>query len=644
MQTNQSKATLIHALIIVILAAAVYGNTLNAPFEFDDSANIGLNPAIRHIPSYFDDPMKQGAKPAIALFFKSRYIGYLSFALNYKYHGLDLAGYHVFNIAAHAATSLLIYLIVSMTFKTPIMARSSLAPRGRTIALIAALIFAAHPINTQAVTYIVQRFTSLCAMFSLLSFALYIKFRLSEGPAAKWASYAFSLCSMILAMFTKEIAFTAPLLIVAYEFIFFDGPIGRRTLYLIPLVLAMLIVPFNLYVTIKDYVTVGESFQWTTRLQSPLTRIEYFATEMRVIATYLRLLILPINQNLDYDYTAYKSLSALPVVLSMILHFVLLAASAFLIKKYRKAEPALAFMGFGIAWFYLTLSVESSIIPIKDVIFEHRVYLPAFGFISAAVIGVAAMFKDSSKRTMTAAAVIGAVIIMGFAVATYARNNLWKSEMSLWSDVVKKSPQKGRALNNLGNAYVRLGMQDEGLSYYQKAVMLDPEMEDVYYNLSLIYQQKGKTAELVGFLESLVSSNPGSLKPLVTLADLYQATGKTAEAARAYEEAIKLDPNDIMLHLKAAEILRLQKNYEAALGHYKSALRISSMNSDAIYYTGEIYVALNRPDDAISYLELLNMVNPSYQVHEQLSKAYRMKGMMEKAKEHEARAAATRGR
>ncbi|MBI4823704.1 MAG: hypothetical protein HY805_05685, partial [Nitrospirae bacterium] len=290
---NWLNRPFIHLILIAILGILSYSNTFNVPFQWDEQELIENNPIVKNL-SYFLEPSKaKGFEFYNAL--KSRYIGYLTFALNYKLHGFDVTGYHVFNITIHILNALLVYFLVVLTFRTPYLSNPPSSPfnkggkegdleKGGYIALFSALLFVSHPIQTEAVTYIFQRLASLCAFFYLLSLVLYIKWRLQvtlsltlphQGGGKWWGRlhyfrrlspspnplprgegvrgrvmplllYLASLLSAILAMKTKENAFTLPIVITLYEFFFFKGSLGKRVLYLIPLLLTMLIIPLTL--------------------------------------------------------------------------------------------------------------------------------------------------------------------------------------------------------------------------------------------------------------------------------------------------------------------------------------------------------------------------------------------------------------
>src|SRR5512134_3139879 len=231
----------VHLFLLAVLALLIYSNSFHVPFVFDDEPSIKDNPLIRNLANFFSSGSGTAINPR-------RFLGYLSFALNYRFGGLDVTGYHVVNVAVHIANAFLVYLLVRLTFRTPALQGSALVPRRGFLALATASLFVAHPLQTQAVTYIVQRFTSLSTFFYLAALILYVRWRHAregggshEGKAT--AAYLGSLAAAVLAMHTKEIAFSLPLVVLLYEIFFFGIPDRKRLFFLAPLLLTIAIVP-----------------------------------------------------------------------------------------------------------------------------------------------------------------------------------------------------------------------------------------------------------------------------------------------------------------------------------------------------------------------------------------------------------------
>jgi hypothetical protein len=378
-----------HIALITILVALAYVDSINVPFHFDDAPNIVDNPIIKDFNYFTDVGCAAGLEKDDAL--HSRYIGYLTFFLNYRAGGLHVTGYHLVNMLIHFINALLVYALVMQSFRTPVLRESRLSNKRQWVSLLAASLFAVHPVNTQAVTYIVQRLASLAALFYLVSMVCYIASRLTVGRR-KWLYYAGALVFAVLAMRTKENAFTLPLAMVLFEIMFFRGGAKRkRALLLLPFVLTMLIIPFTLFDLGKPVSQVMSDITERTAIQHR-SRYAYIATELRVMATYLRLLVLPINQNLDYDYPLYTSVTQGPVLGGLALVVLLMGLAVWL---YRRREPAAKLASFGIVFFFLALSVESTLVPLYP-IYEHRVYLPGVGMMMAVSVGFLWLFEHFS--------------------------------------------------------------------------------------------------------------------------------------------------------------------------------------------------------------------------------------------------------
>src|SRR3972149_1852378 len=401
---------LITFLLTTVSAFLIYSNTFSSPFHFDDTPNIVKNYKSRDLSNFWPPS-------------GTRYIGFLSFAINYHFGSLNVFGYHLVNIIIHIINSLLVWWLVVLTFRTPVMERANIKHQLKYfIPITASLLFVSHPIQTQAVTYIVQRFASLATLFYLLSLTLYIKAKLQTiqveakdenkfFSTSTLTFYLLSLISAILAMKTKEIAFTLPFVVLLYEFMFFTphpsrafgtegGGIAigmkqslfvKRILYLIPLLLTLFIIPLSLIGTDKPVGDMIGELREASQETEEISRGVYLLTQFKVIVTYIRLLFLPINQNLDYDYPLSHSLFEPQTFFSFLFLSAIFAFAVYLFIRSRrttkspsplwgegKSLPTKYLSGsnahgllisFGIFWFFITLSVESSIIPIRDVIF-----------------------------------------------------------------------------------------------------------------------------------------------------------------------------------------------------------------------------------------------------------------------------------
>lgn len=496
----------IAALILTTsITFLIYSNTFSSPFQFDDFFYIADNLRLRDISNFWPPT-------------GTRYAVYLSFAANYYFSGSDVFGYHLTNTVIHAINGALVYLLIYYTFKTPWMSGSSIKDKGKQgviIALSSSILFIAHPVQTEAVTYITQRFASLSTLFYLLTLVLFIRWRLSKGSRPGMALYILSVLSAVAAQKAKEISFTLPFIIALYELTFFNGsrgnPAARRVLFLLPFFLTLAIIPLDIFgpeLGLFKRDSLNEMMRkYQMKDMAEISRYEFFITELRVIVSYLRLLILPTGQNADYDVPLLTSLSDPRAFLSLLFLLSIAAFSIYLFIRARALRSAyMLLMAFGIFWFFITISIESSIIPIKDRMVEHRLYLPSVGaalFFSCAVFLLAGKAKERFGFNPYAAAyavIILSVIPLG--TAAYMRNMLWRDTVSICEDVVRKSPNKASAHYLLANAYYDSGKIDNAIGEYERVLTLDPGDAFTHYKLWNAYSGQGRTAEAMGHYEA----------------------------------------------------------------------------------------------------------------------------------------------
>jgi protein O-mannosyl-transferase len=604
------KKPAVHVLLIVFLGILAYSGTFHVPFVFDDAYSITDNPLIKDI-GRFMSPEGYVAYP-------NRYLGFLTFALNYRFCGLDVKGYHIVNLSIHLINALLVYLLVVLTFKTDKLKDSSIADSAGLIAFFASVLFAVHPVETQAVTYIVQRLTSLAVGLYLAALIFFIKARFSIGRerAARRAVvifYMLSLLLAILAMKTKEIAFTLPLIALLYEFFFFEWRIRKRLLFLLPMLITLLIIPVSLLLAHKSTGNLLSDVGKVTTAGS-LPRWDYLLTQFSVIVTYCRLLILPINQNLDYDYPISHSFFVPRVLGSLLILSCLLGIAVYLLRRSRKGgDAALRLISFGILWFFITLSVESSVIPIEDVIFEHRVYLPSIGmFMAAACVGAMAAKRWFAGRRIPLYAATSVVLI--FLAATCARNNVWTSQISLWQDTVKKSPNKARPHNALGAAYFTegwletkdTGWLDRAIDEYRVALELKPDYADAHTNLGAAYSARGWLDGAINEDRLALKIKPDSMETHFNLGRAYSAKGWMGRAIDEYRVALKLKPDSAYAHYYLGTSFAAKGMRDKAIEEYRVAIKLKPDFADAHLDLGHALMEGGVKEEAVKELELGN--------------------------------------
>ncbi|MHB8846028.1 MAG: hypothetical protein ACYC7L_14915 [Nitrospirota bacterium] len=382
---SSKRFNLIAFGLIAAMILIAYSNTFTASFHFDDNPSIIENAAIRHVTWDNIRLLLSTNRPVVDL----------SIMLNYRLSGLNVVGYHIFNITTHILNSYLVYLLVLGTLTLPVL-EAQYAEKAKRMALFSALLFGVHPIQTESVTYIISR-SELITTFFYLSTLLVFTRGVRSG---KFRHFIAAMLLSLLAMQSKEWAVTLPAIVILYDFVFLSEGnlkpvLSRWWAYLLvaaPWALALSKIPVFA-------AQPGASYGIGMTSVRGITPLTYLMTSLNVLWTYIRLLILPINQNLDYDYPIAKTLLEFPTALSLIGHLTVIIAALWL---YRKKHSLL--ISFGIAWFYITLSPVQSFVPIVDVIFEHRVYMPSIGFFLAAIVAYEAIFDRIEKREVVAAA------------------------------------------------------------------------------------------------------------------------------------------------------------------------------------------------------------------------------------------------
>lgn len=602
--------------LVLCLGILAYSNTFNVPFIFDDQEYIAKNPAIRGFDYFFnsarvnDLPIEQDVKNN----FITRPVTYFTFALNNRLHGFDVTGYHIVNLAVHLGTALLVYLLVSLTLATPFFSNRSpgsaetIEGKGSYIPLFAALLFVCHPVQTQGVTYIVQRFTSLATFFYLGSITAYIKSRLSLSPAARAGMYVTALLAAVAAMWTKEISFTLPLVILLYECLFLGGSWKKKLIRTLPLLLTMLIIPLTLLGIASSGGNTGadavdRSINLINFNNTP--KWDYLVTQFRVIATYIRIMVFPVHQNLDYDYPLYHSLFVPEVFASFLFILALFLLALYLLRlSCMRLDPAARWQrmaAFGMLWFFITLSVESSIIPIADLIFEHRLYLPSVGFVIA-LLSFLEMLKERvpTGKTFARAAATSFLIaaVLCLASATYLRNSMWRDPLLFWQDVAAKSPDKPRPHTHLGNELHRLGLDEEAIPEYRTVLRLNPNAYKAHNSLGIAYASLRQFREAEQEFEAALAIKPDDFSTRSNLGYFYRIRGRTELAIREFRIAAEINPRLPVIHSRLAGVYLDSGNLPGAVTELNAALALEPFNPETHYGLGIAYERLGRIDEA----------------------------------------------
>ena len=515
-----------HVLVIIAVMVA-YANSLWGPFVLDDVGSIANNDSIRHL-------CRIGAvlQPPAGQTVEGRPVLNLSLALTYAISGLDVRGYHLVNVLIHLAAAVTLFALVRRTLSLP--ACGPFRPgQARGLALAVALIWALHPLQTSAVTYIIQRAESLMGLLFLLTLYCITRGARSDRPLAWWLA-AVAACA--LGMGTKEVMAAAPVIALVYDRVFLSGS-WKATFRQRWGLHAALAACWGLLA-----MTIGHR-GGTAGFLLPVHPVMYGATQLGVIVHYVRLAFWP--HPLVFDYAWPIARSAWEVVPGAIAIAALLGATIWALIR----RPTWGFLGL---WFLAILAPTSSIVPIRDVAFEHRMYLPLAAVVSGVVIGSYHLWRNVVMKKMgwasAAAGLVGPLALVGVLAAglgwmTFQRNADYRTAVGLWRDTLEHRPDNPRAHSNLGMRLARAGKLEEGLRHIDRAIELDPEYGCAYGNRAAIYLLLGKRRRALRDADKAVALEPEMHGQFYNRARIHQELNNHELAVRDLTRVIDLAPD-----------------------------------------------------------------------------------------------------
>ncbi|MFH1857548.1 MAG: tetratricopeptide repeat protein, partial [Candidatus Omnitrophota bacterium] len=389
------------------------------------------------------------------------------------------------------------------------------------------------------------------------------------------------------------ITFTIPLMILLYEFSFLGSgkkDQRRRFVGTLPYLAALAIIPLALC-------RAGEVAMPIKALDYPMSSAEYYLTQLNVFRTYLRLLLFPVRQNIDYDYPVARSFFEGGVLFSCLLLALLLVTAYQAFRKER-----LLFLG--LSWFLLTMGVESGV-RLMDAIAEYRLYLPVAGF---SIVFTAVLFRGV-KRT-NAFIVIASCLVLVLSAAAFQRNRVWRDDITLWQDTVRKSPAKARVLNNLGSAYLRQGDLEQAIVYCQKAQKRDPDFPDAYYNLGMAYAHLGDYDRAIRYWEKALELAPQRAEIYRNLGVVYGRKGQPDKETAYYQKAIQISPQYAKAYSDLGFTYYLKGEYHKAAVFYQEALRRWPDDAETYSSLGAVYRKLGDEEKALASYQKAVAMDP----------------------------------
>ncbi|HXB02187.1 MAG TPA: tetratricopeptide repeat protein [Opitutaceae bacterium] len=604
--------------IVVLAALAAYHNSFSGPFIFDDKSTITDNPTIRHLGSalFPADGTSASGRPMLNL----------TFAFNYALNGTEVWGYHAFNLLVHTLAGLVLFGIMRRTLLQPAL-RGRFGMDATPLALAMATIWVVHPLQTESVTYIVQRAESLMGLFYLLTLYCFIRstdetgerqqargerteceslpnsaFSFQPSPSRRsfseggssglWLSASILCC--LLGMASKEVMVSAPLIVLLYDRTFVAGTFleawRRRWQFYGGLASTWLLLGGLVASTHGRGGSAGVAW-WA-----------YALTQFHAIIHYLQLSLWPSPLVLDYGVAlAKRAMDIVPYAAVLLL---LAIGTVFAVWR----RPVI---GFFAVWFFAILAPSSSIVAIgTQTMAEHRMYLALAPVVVLAVLG---FYLLLGRRSV----VIFLALVVGLGWLSVQRNKDYRSELAIWSDTVAKCTDNERAHVSLGTAYSHVpGHWSDEIAEYQAALRIKPEYAEAHNNLgNALLQVPGRLPDAVAEYKIALRINPGYAEAHINLGNaLLRMPGHVPEVLAEYKSALRINPKLADAYYDAGCVLsQIPGRLPDAIAAYQAALRINPDQSEAHYNLGCALLQIRaRLPEAIAEFEAALQINPGY--------------------------------
>lgn len=593
-------------VFLFFLILLTYGNTFDAAWHLDDFQNIIQNQRLHKIKDLnFSTIWDSLHSPVSQRIFRP--VAMLTFAFNWYVGSDQVIGYHIVNLIIHLVTAFFLYLTIINLLNAPNLKAIHQKSAGY-IALLAAVLWAIHPIQTQAVTYIVQRMASMAAMFYVLGLYCYIKARLDSSKKFRIVLFLGCGFSFLLGIGSKENAVTLPIALGLIEVLFFQDLNDRRIRRICfrGLIAGSILIFVGGALIFVNSNPLSGFWESGFRYFSPVQRL---MTQPRVVVFYLSQIFYPIisRYSIEHDVAVSTSLldpwSTLPGI-ALVLILIGIGLS-----QMRK-RPILS---FAILFFFLNHVIESSIIPL-ELVFEHRNYLPSLFLFLPVAVAIKWLLDYYKKRNRSLAGILVAfvtILLILLATGTYTRNQVWLSDLILWEDAAKKAPGSCHPLHNLAWVhYERIGQYDAALNLYDQALKRrmnnKAQRSLILNNMANIYFQRGDYHKAAELWQEAVLSFPSYVATKYRLALTRKNLGQTAEALILLDQILAKRPNYIDPLMLKGVILLKQQQFDEALSYFRKCLKLKPLGKKAIFNIGIGYNLLGRYERAAWFFRTLH--------------------------------------
>ena len=603
-QFSDGKKYAFTFISLLIILLAIYSNSFNSEWHFDDLSNIVDNTYIQ-IKSFSWPDIKHciyGMEQTSL----SRPLSYLSFALNYKFGGMDVLGYHVVNFIIHYLAAVFLFLFIYNTLKLPRL-QDEYENISYPVALLATFFWAINPVWVTSVTYIVQRMASMAGLFYIASMYFYLKARTSSRFIHSFTFFTISLFSGLASVLTKENAAMLPVSIFLFDLFLIEG-INRQNVFkyakIAILPAFVILIAAYIYVNPSNIINDYEIFNFTI--------VDRLLTEPRIILFYLSLLFYPIGSRLTFLYDVEVSRSLLQpwtTVPSILLIFLIIAFAFYIARK----RPLISFC---IIFYFLNHIIESSVFSL-ELIYEHRNYLPSmFLFIPFAEFMIYAIDYFSYKKLIQFIVALGiAIILFGEGDITYSRNIIFSDDFIFWFDNVDKSPALSRPHANFGVIYFNHNEKGKALQEYKKAIVLNnfgnkKDLVVQEYNLGLLYFTEMQNDLAMQYFRKSLEINPEYLPSHIIMAKIKLRHDKIKEAGHIIEDKLKKYPDNSELLELYSFILLKDGRIDAAQYFARKCLAKNANSLPALKIMAEICRVKNNYAGAVYYWKYIRTLSP----------------------------------
>jgi len=557
---KEEKITLIS--ILILISTLSYANSLTNSFVWDDNVLIVENDFVKRGLRYLKDIFSKDFFDIAGVEFNFKYGYYrpiitISYAIDYFFWKLNPSGFHLTNLLLHTINSILIFLIL---FK---ITENSIIP------FLASAIFAANPVHTESVTWISGRTDTVAGFFFFLSLFLYQKKDSAKGIDLKF--YISSVISFLLALFSKEMAFSLPLILMVYDYLFSFNKTYDFRKSILRILPYFLMIGFYSIIRfgILEIHTINELDKSITKnITIYSTILSFFKT---IILYYLKKFFLPIGLSAYIQNKFSYSIFEPEVIFSIMVLFLLL----FTMVKFWKTQKLIT---FSISFFLITLLPLSNFIRIsgpQDMGFmcaERFLYIPSFGLSVFLAILFERLIYNKNRKYV--AYILVTILLCSYTGRTILRNFDWKDNKTLFTKTIKLAPESSLLNHIMGNEMVKEENLDQALKYYNKALTLNPISYASYHNIGVIYFKKGELEKAIGKFNEALAIKPDYIQSHFNLGTIYQEIGLEDEAIAEFKKILNITLRYPPAHNSLGIIYAKKGLIEDAKREFKIALEL----------------------------------------------------------------------